>query len=225
MAEYLALPCDDGTVVKCSNNESCLHAVTVRKELETFGLTTTNYEINQRQPGYSVALLSIVKDSKFVLVFYCTHLKSSLERILKKDLISFRSKVIIVAKSTDRLRKLTDFTRFTVFESNKIIQHIQQIVDMTDQDRYPSIDQLIDYPLLPQRKKKPYTEQTNVKQLDTSPTQDKFEFTTNIVPSGFIHADTFDTSDTENRGTHVLRSSCIPKGLKKIFLFSSISKN
>ncbi|CAG2248284.1 unnamed protein product [Mytilus edulis] len=211
MAEYLALPCDDGTVVKCSNNESCLHAVTVRKELETFGLTTTNYEINPRQPGYSVALLSIVKDSKFVLVFYCTHLKSSLERILKKDLMSFRSKVIIVAKSTDRLRKLTDFTRFTVFESNKIIQHIQQIVDMTDQDRYPSIDQLVDYPLLPQRKKKPYTEQTNVKQLDTSPTQDKFEFTTNIVPSGFIHADTFDTSDTGNRGTHVLRSSCIPK--------------
>ncbi|XP_063441987.1 uncharacterized protein LOC134722309 [Mytilus trossulus] len=211
MAEYLALPCYDGTIVKCSNNESCLHAVTVRKELETFGLTTTNYEINPRQPGYSVALLSIVKDSKFVLVFYCTHLKSSLERILKKDLISFHSKVIIIAKSTDRLRKLTDFTRFTVFESNKIIQHIQQIVDMTDQDRYPSIDQLVDYPLLPKRQKKPYTEQTNVKQLDTAPTQDNFEFTTNIVPSGFIHAETFDTSDTGNRGTHVLRSSCIPK--------------
>ncbi|XP_076110877.1 uncharacterized protein LOC143079424 [Mytilus galloprovincialis] len=212
MAQNFALPYYDGTIVKCSNNESCLHAVPVRKKLETVGFTTTDYEINQCQPVLSLALLSTVKDSKFVLVFYCNHVKSSLEKILKPDLKSFRSKVIIVAKSTDRLRKLTDFTRFTVFESNKIIQHIQQIVDKTDQDRYPSIDQLhADPPSIPQRTKKPYTEQTNVKKLDTSPTLDKLEFSTNIVPSGFIHADTFDTSDTENRGTHVLRSSCIPK--------------
>ncbi|CAC5409130.1 ABL1 [Mytilus coruscus] len=214
MAQNFALPCPDGTIVKCSNEESCLHAVSVRKQLETTGLITTYYEINPRQPGYSVALLSIVKDSKFVLVFYCDHVKSSLERILKQDLKSFLSKVIIVARSTDRLRNLKDFIRFSVFDSDKIIQHIQQIVDMTDQDRYPSIDQLhADPPSIPQRMRKSYTEQTKVKKLDTSPTLDKFQFTTNTVPSGFIHADTFDTSDTGNRGTHVLRSSCIPKVL------------
>jgi hypothetical protein len=64
---------------------------------------------------------------------------------------------------------------------------------------------------LPERRPigKPVSHETNLKELFPPFTHIKLD---TVQPSDFIHAETLDADNNENRGIYILRSGCFPKG-------------
>ena len=201
MAEaYTDLLCHDALLVKCSN-EKCLRISEISSELISTGLTFTSYDGTTKHN--SLDLLSYVSNARFVLVFYCNNLKSSLEKVLQRELISHKNKIILITKTTGPLRNVGEFKRFTEVESTGIIQYIQQTID-SEQERYQAIPQLPNRrPILQLR-----SQQTVPKEVDDH----KLTLTVEDVPSGFINAESFDYSENGHRGIHILQNICLPKG-------------
>jgi hypothetical protein len=91
------------------------------------------------------------------------------------------------------------FTKFTINDTKGMRQHIQEILKTREKKdpecRYEETSQL--------------SHETNLKELFPPFTHIKLD---TVQPSGFIHAETLDADNNENRGIYVLRSGCFPKG-------------
>jgi hypothetical protein len=75
------------------------------------------------------------------VVFYCDHVKSTLEKEIKQQLVPHRDKVIIITENHKTHRHMETFTKFTINDTDGMMQHIQEILKTREEEnpecRYP----------------------------------------------------------------------------------------
>ena len=214
MADYMPLidipsPCDECVIVKCFQKNECLRSYEISREIETLGFMIKRFDVHPREKTFGIKLLSATREKRLVVVFYCDHVKSTLEKEIKQQLIPHRDKVIIITENHKTHRHMETFTKFTINDTKGMRQHIQEILKTLEKKdpecRYE------DTSPLPERRPigKPVSRETNLKELIPPFTNIKLD---TVQPSGFIHAETLDADNNRNRGIYVLRSGCFPKG-------------
>lgn len=214
MAYYMPLvdilsPRHECVIVKCSQRNPCLRSNEISREIETLGFMISNFEVHPRENTFGIKLLSAIRDKRLVVVFHCHHVKSTLENIIKQHLIPHSDKVVIITETHYTLRHMETFTQFTINDTDAMIQHIQEILKPCEEENSECSHEYTPQP--PERRPitKPVSHETDLKELIPPTTNIKPD---TVQPSGFIHAETLDADNNENRGIYVLRSGCFPKG-------------
>ena len=214
MADYMpivdiASPYHECAIVKCFQRNACLRWYDISREIETLGFTITHFNVHPKENTYGIKLLSAIRDTRLVVVFYCHHVKSTLEKVIQQQLILHTDKVIIITETHNTLRHMEAFTKFTINDTDGMIQHIQEILKTREEEnpecRYEETSQ----PPTRRPITKPVSHETKLKELIPPITNINFD---TVQPSGFIHAETLDADNNGNRGIYVLRSGCFPKG-------------
>lgn len=212
MADYMPLvdipsPSHECVIVKCFQRNECLRSYEISREIKTLGFMIRHFDVHHRENSYGIKLLSAIRDKRLVVVFYCQHVKSTLESVIKQHLIPHRDKVIIITETHITLRHMETFTKFTINDTDAMIQHIQEILETCEQE---TPERYEDTPQPPERRHitKPVSHETNLKELIPHITDNKID---TVQSSGFIHAETLDADNNGNRGIYVLRSACLPK--------------
>ena len=214
MADYMPLVdipsrCQECVIVKCFQRNACLRLYDISKEIETLGFMIRHFDVHPRENTYGIKLLSAIREKRLVVVFYCHHVKSTLEKVIQQQLIPHRDKVIIITETRSTLRHMETFTKFTINDTEGMIQHIQEILKPREEEipecRYEDTSQP------PERRpiRKPVSHENFLMELIPPITNNKHD---TVQPSGFIHAETLDADNNGNRGIYVLRSGCFPKG-------------